>query len=147
MKKAVFCIFTLIAVFVFFCACGAEEDGKSIIGYSGVLENCNKIEVRDKSKNKIVKTFNSKEDIKNFVNKIQIDDWQVAKEKGKGHKKEDIGAGKGNERYNYEYIFLYDKYEASLSVYKDRPLVRFRSVDARIHFIVPEDVYTYLNNI
>lgn len=147
MKKAVFCIFTLIAVFMFVCACWVEKNDKRIIGYSGVLENCNKIEVRDKEKNKIVKTLNSKEDIKNFVDKIQIDDWQVAKEKGKGRKRRNFGADHDNELYSCEYIFLYDKYEASLAVYKDSPSVRFRSVDAKIHFIVPEDVYAYLNDI
>ena len=129
---------------VFFFSCSSANKAEPIGEYSDVLKSSQKMEVIDRTNDgKVVKVIRDKKRIAGFVDNLQIDKWKASDNKSNDKRNE---KGSFNKEYCYEYILSDEKDTNSFAVYKDKSVVRFKSIGVRYDFAVPDDVASYMRN-
>ena len=142
MKKFLCSMLLIMLSCVFFFSCSSVNKAEPIGEYSDVLKSSQKMEIIDRANDKVIKVIKDKKRIARFVDNLQIDKWKASDKSN--YKRSDKSSF--DKEYCYEYILSDEKDTNSFAVYKDKSVVRFKSIGARYDFGVPDDVANYMRN-
>ncbi|MFR6312656.1 hypothetical protein [Anaerofustis stercorihominis] len=142
MKRFLSSMLLIMLSCVFFYSCSYANKSEPIGEYSDVLKSSQKMEVIDRTNGNVIKVIKDKKRITAFVDNLHIDKWKVSDKSDYNHNKKESF----EKKYCYEYILSNKKDSSSFAVYKDKSVVRFKSIGARYDFAVPDNVASYMRN-
>ena len=142
MKRVVLTYLYVICISIFLIGCSSDKKGDFD------LEKVQSIEVFSvESPNSVLNIIDNKDDINDFVNKLQVQQWSnedipsnATKSKIYKMYQEDtmkLGENKTNEK-EFKQI-------ATITAYKDSPYINFKTDKLNFNFKIPKDVAEYLS--
>ncbi|GAB4074714.1 hypothetical protein GCM10028778_22170 [Barrientosiimonas marina] len=149
MKKNVILIFVfIISILLLVSGCSTDNKNDDKKSWTGDFKKAQKIKVISTKDSKVIKSISNEEDIKDFVNSLELDDWELA----------DIPSNSEEgiifEFYQEDTIKFGDSIKmnddlnkvATMTAYSDSPYVNFNIKDFSFNFEIPKNICKYLND-